>query len=90
MEEDEEELAEEPEANNQPTTGPAADNINTGAAAGNTNQGTTADAQVITSSAIVETVENPWTKEDMLIGLFIIAIIMTLALIIIFFIILLK
>ncbi|MDO8656147.1 MAG: hypothetical protein Q7K45_02835 [Nanoarchaeota archaeon] len=87
--EDDEEVVEEPETN-QPAAGTATGTINTGASAGNSNQGTTADAQVITSSAIVETIENPWTKEDMLIGLFIIAIIMTLALIIIFFIILLK
>ncbi len=84
----EEETAEE--EIEEPTANTAADNINTGAAAGNTNQGTTADAQVITSSAIVETVENPWSSEDVLVGLFVLAIILTLALIIIFFIILVK
>ncbi len=87
-----EETAEEPETEG-PIANTAAGTINTGAAVGNTNQGAAAAAagtEVITSSAIVETVENPWTKEDMLTGLFILAIIMALALIIIFFVILVK
>ena len=48
------------------------------------------NAEIITSSAIVETIENPFTREDVFVGLFIVAIIMTLGLILIFFIILLK
>ena len=86
----EEETVEESETENQPAAGTTTTTINTGASAGDDNQGTTADTEPITSSAIIETVENPWTKEDMLVGLFIMAIIMTLTLIIIFFIILLK
>ncbi len=46
--------------------------------------------ETVTSFAIAETIENPFTREDMFAGLFIIAIILTLGLIIIFFIILLK
>ncbi len=90
---EEEEVAaaeEEAEEDNQETAGTAAGSLNTGAAAGNIDQDATAGTETITSSAIVETIENPWTKEDMLTGLFIIAIILTLALILIFFIILLK
>lgn len=48
------------------------------------------NAETVTSSTIAETIENPFTREDMFVGLFIIAIILTLGLIIIFFIILLK
>lgn len=51
-----------------------------------TNTGT----ETVTSSTIANTIENPFTREDMFVGLFIIAIILTLGLIIIFFIILLK
>ncbi len=80
----EEEITEEPASNTDSTN----TTINTGAAAGTTDAVST--AETITSSAIVETVENPWTKEDMFTGLFIIAIILTLVVIIIFFIILLK
>lgn len=93
-EDEEEETAaedeEETEDNEQAASDTTTDTINTGAAAGNANQNTAAGTETITSSAIVETVENPWSKEDMLTGLFIIAIILALALIIIFFIILLK
>lgn len=53
-------------------------------------QATTTSAKLLSSSAVVETIENSYTIEDFFVGIVIVAIVLVLAMIVTFFIILIK